>query len=278
MKTRVKLYLSLVFLMVSIKLSAQSSSSIGFGYDFINKKPTVDIQFNRESAQDADNKYDIFLSSKHYHLNPAAEAHFGSGAKTAADNIIVGLNSYLKYNGGKMGQNWTILNQFNILSPQFSSDKNFSVYQGFTSLGYKFITYYSKRDELGYIEFSLGADVETGLSKIDMIDGTKNISRFKATPAFIWNFYGKTSKPELSPLLDPDFYYRLQFSAGYTPVHFFKQDIRVIDKKDMGYFSTKLSYRFHKALQASISYKRGRVEPLYKDVDNVSLGLAIVAQ
>ena len=276
MESKIKVLLSITILVVTERVNAQNSSSIGWGYDFINKKPTVDAQFNRESAADATNKYDVFFSKGAYHLNPAAEVHVGSGTQTSTDNVIIGLNSYFKNHGKKLSDSWPTINKFNILSPQLASDKNFKVYQGLTSIGYNFTTYNSSRDKLGYIEFNIGAEFDAGLSKIDSLGGTKGITRIKGSPSFAWSFTGKKSISEKPTPLDSGFYYRMQFAVSYIPMYFLKQDIRIIDKKSMGYFSTKFSYRFYKTLQVTLNYKHGRLEPLYKKVNNVNIGLAIV--
>ena len=277
MKSNLKHMATAVLLAMSATASAQTSS-FGLGYDFVNSKPNIDVQFNRESAAEADNKYDFKIASRHYHLNPAAEAHFGSGTATSTDNILVGLNSYLKFGGRNANDKYTILHQVNLISPQLSSDKNFKVYQGFASIGYKFISYYMRRDKGGYFEFNIGVDLDAGLSKVDSLGSTKGITRIKGSPTVIWQFAGKTSSEDLNPALDPDFYYRLQFFASYLPMHFFSQDTRVIDKRNVGYLSAKLAYQVNPRLQITLGYKHGRFEPLYKKVDNVSLGFALVAK
>ncbi|TPE43331.1 hypothetical protein [Pontibacter mangrovi] len=100
---------------------------------------------------------------------------------------------------------WTGLYKINILAPQLAADKEFEVYQGYLTIGGDLIYYYSRRDLLGYIEGSLGADYNQGISEVDSTDVTENVNRIKIRPSFQWQFWGKRSDLTLPPELDENF-------------------------------------------------------------------------
>lgn len=96
---------------------------------------------------------------------------------------------------------WASLYKINILSPQFSTDKGFDILQVFVTVGGDYISYYSRRDKIGNIEYSLGADFDYGISGVD------------STGTFV------------------------NISLSFIYYNFFQQDERIIADKSIGYFS-----------------------------------------
>lgn len=259
-----------------------ATSSIGLGYNFIESKPAIDIQFNRTSAAEADDKFDIYLVKRSFVLHPSTEMHFGSGTETSEDNMIMHVNTFFKdvIPNSNPGKQWTHLYKINVLSPQISSDKNFQIYQVMGTLGADIIGYYSKRDEHGYMEFGLGADLDYGWSNIDSAaNPIENVGRFKLRPHGQYQFWGKPSSKTLPRAQwpnDEDFYYKMDVSVNIVQYSYFQQDTRITTEKTPAHIKASIGYRFVKKLRVSFDYKSGMMEPNFKKVNSFSMSLSLV--
>jgi hypothetical protein len=278
---RVSIILSLICSIGSkLAFSQSETTSFGLGYNIIEKKPSFDFQFNRKTAAEAEDAFEIKLVKKAFVLNPSAETHLGSGNETSENNILINLNTYLKKNlPKKNGAKWTSLLKGDIASPHLSADKNFSVYQLFATLGGDFVSYYSRRDLIGYIELGLGINCDLGRSSIDSTNLAKQVSRIKFTPSFQWHFAGKVSneaKYKGTPELDPDFIYRAKLSLTYSHNYFMQQDERIVNDKSFGFLKAAIDYRVGPKLKLVAEYKVGMVEPLYKKLNALTFGVALI--
>jgi hypothetical protein len=258
-------------------LAQEETSSLKFGYNVIENKPTIDFQFNRTSSSKAKDKYEITLVRDAFVLNPASEINIGAGTKTSENNIILNLNTYFKntldfWNNGE----WTNLYKLNIFSPQFASDKNFNIFQAYANFGVEYISYYSKRDEAGFIEINAGILYSSGLSRIDSTGITEYVSRMNLNPTLQWNFLGKSANDKIPDVFDEDFYYKCSFRMAYNHYYFFNQDERIINKRSFGNFSIQAGYRFIKSMKLVVEYKVGRMEPKYERINSFSIGIALV--
>jgi hypothetical protein len=277
MKNTNKILIFIVLNTIVLTVNGQETSSFNFGYNFIKDKPTFDLMFNRQSPTKASDDIEIKLIKDAFVLNPAAEAHWGAGTDNSSNNLIFHLNSYYKNQIEKKKKSfWVSLYKINLISPQFTCDKDFKVYQGFSTIGVNYISYYSKRDEWGYVEYNLGVNFDSGFSKIDSISKAVGVFRTKIYPSFQWQFWGKKSNENIPPEIDPKFYYKGEFMISYDHFYFFKQDKRIIDDSMFGYLTLKISYRLIKSLKVSFIYVNGKSEPLYKDINSLSVGFALI--
>ncbi len=276
MKNIAKSLLFLIGVLFSLPSGAQETTSFGFGYNFVKKQPVIDFLFNRTSATDAEDQYDIKLIKKGFVLNPAAEVHLGEGTETSEDNIILNLNTYFKHmiyqaNGNRL---WKSLYKLYLLSPQFNADKDFGVYQALAMVGTDFTRYYSRRDRMGYLEYTLGADFDYGLSHLGSHESA-GISRIRFRPSFKWQFWGRKSDPKIPSELDPDFYYRVDLRLAYMHYLFFQQDEHITSNKSCGYFKAVAGYKINKSVKITIAYKTGMVEPNFTNLNSFSIGFAL---
>ena len=271
-----KSFLIPVVVLFSLSSRAQETTSFGFGYNFVKKQPVIDLLFNRTSATYAEDQYDIKLIKKGFVLNPAAEVHFGEGNETSEDNIILNLNTYYKHmiyqaNDKRL---WKSLYKLYLLSPQFNSDKDFGVYQALAMVGIDFTRYYSRRDRMGYLEYTLGSYFDYGLSHPDSQESDR-ISRMRFRPSFQWQFWGRKSDSETPPELDPAFYYRVDLRLAYVHYLFFAQDERTTTNRSFGYFSAVGGYKINKSVKMTVAYKTGMVEPNFTNLNSFSIGFAL---
>lgn len=256
------------------QLSAQETTAFGFGYNFLKNKPAFDFQFNRKSVSDAEDSYDLKFINGHFTLNPAIEAHIGPGTETSENNLLVNLNTYVKRDIGKV-KNYVNFLKLNLLSPHASADKNFEVYQVFGTLGFDLASFNINRQKGKNIEFGIGVDYDFGLSSVDSTKMTENVSRLKVRPSLEWRFGAKRADPNLPPELEKDYFYRFKLSVSYIYYNFFEQDERVVQDKQFGFIKAAFDWRTSKTVKLIVAYKQGMTEPLYKQVDVLSFGIAL---
>ena len=275
MKIKTLIFLGVVFVS---NISLAQSTFVNYNYNFTEGKGTFDINLNKTKGSDSMEDYIYFYNKagSNFYIKPNFEAHFGSGTESSENNIKFEAESFIK-----MKLNFKPLQikgfqqniQFNIISPEFSSDKDFNISQITGKLGFTYNQWKLEKEEIGRVNFIFNLNYNHGFNIIEAKE--EGISRIEISPSLNWDFGWKSSVDVGNPKYLEKGFFRYSFSSNYINYKFLKQDNRVTSDKSINYFKVNFKVFLLKNLGLNFEYKNGSMAPNFENVDVTSLGLAL---
>ncbi|WP_068472064.1 hypothetical protein [Saccharicrinis aurantiacus] len=255
------------------------STFVNYNYNFTEGKGTLDINLNKTKGSDPKEEYKYFYNKENspFYIKPSFESHFGSGTKTSENNIQFEAESFIKkklsFKATEIkGFQQTI--QYNIVSPEFSSDKDFVMSQILGKIGFTYYQWMLEKGSIGNVNFILSLNYNYGVNIIE--NKNEEISRIVISPSLNWDF-GWTSpiKNKTNPVFLNKGFYRFSFGANYIHYNFLEQDERVTSNESINYIKINFKFFLIEHLGLNFEYKNGSMSPNFEDIDVTSIGLAL---